>query len=224
MIKQLAFQQEASVFCHSPQSNIKSAEEGSHFNRGEGGQLFGTFSTLPLELKPKSHYFPTAYQSRVCWCSSRRPNHSLQQFPVAVPASWTMTKWQSPERSWMWNLTPMPNLSWVFKFFFFFKISIQNMLSLAASPEDCEVMMHKWSNSYLCRMVKQTQDLQIVAVVRQGLWAAETRRHTGRAHTHAKGSRSDPSASCHQARGQGYLFSSNHSKSLLHFSGSLVFF
>ena len=121
MIKQLAFQQEASVFCHSPQSNIKSAEEGSHFSRGVGGQLFATFSTIPLELKPKSHYFPTAYQRRVCWCSSRRPNHSLQQFPVAVPASWTMTKWQSPERSWMWNRTPMPNSSWVFNFFFFLR-------------------------------------------------------------------------------------------------------
>lgn len=65
MIKQLAFQQEASVFCHSPQSNIKCAEEGSHFSGGEGGQLFVTFSTVPLQQKPKSHYFPTAYQRRV---------------------------------------------------------------------------------------------------------------------------------------------------------------
>ena len=65
MIKQLAFQQEASVFCHSPQRNIKSAEEGSHFSRGKGGQLFVTFSIILSQLKPKSHYFPTAYQRRV---------------------------------------------------------------------------------------------------------------------------------------------------------------
>lgn len=48
------------------------------------------------------------------------------------------------------------------------------MLSLATSPEDCEVIVHKLSNSYLCRMVKQTQDLQIAAVLGQGLWPEET--------------------------------------------------
>lgn len=59
-----------------------------------------------------------------------------------------------------------------FYFFFFslfFQIPIQNMLSLAASPEDCEVIVHKLSNSYLCRMVKQTQDLPTAAVLRRGL-------------------------------------------------------
>lgn len=65
MIKQLAFQQEASVFCHSPQSNMKCAEEGSHVGGGWGGQLFVTFSIIPSQLKPQSHYFPTAYQRRV---------------------------------------------------------------------------------------------------------------------------------------------------------------
>lgn len=49
-------------------------------------------------------------------------------------------------------------LARVFNIFFktFFQISIQNMLSLATSPEDCEVIVRKLSNSYLCRMVKQT--------------------------------------------------------------------
>lgn len=65
-MKQLTFQQEASVFCNSPQSNIKWAEKGSHyFNGGKGGRLFVTFSTIPLQLKPKFHYFPIAYQRRV---------------------------------------------------------------------------------------------------------------------------------------------------------------
>lgn len=65
MIKQLAFLQEASVFCLSPQSSIKCAEEGRHFSGDERGQLFVTFSTIAWQLKPKSYYFPTAYLRRV---------------------------------------------------------------------------------------------------------------------------------------------------------------
>ncbi|XP_045421601.1 cell surface glycoprotein CD200 receptor 2-like [Lemur catta] len=45
--------------------NIKSAEEGRHFSGGEGGRLLVTFSTIRLQLKPKSHYLPTAYQGSV---------------------------------------------------------------------------------------------------------------------------------------------------------------
>ncbi|XP_069328070.1 cell surface glycoprotein CD200 receptor 2-like [Eulemur rufifrons] len=45
--------------------NIKCAEEGRHFSGGEGGRLLVTFSTIRLQLKPKSHYLPTAYQGRV---------------------------------------------------------------------------------------------------------------------------------------------------------------
>ena len=150
MIKQLAFQQEASVFCHSPQRNIKSAEEGSHFSRGKGGQLFATFSTIPLELKPKSHYFPTAYQRRVfadaaqgdlitpCSSSPWQPLH---------PGGWLNGRAQ---RGAGCEISPLCQIrlgclnffffTLFFFFFFFFKISIQNMLLLAASPEDCEVI------------------------------------------------------------------------------------
>lgn len=93
----------------------------------------------------------------------------------------------------------MPNSSRVFQIFIFliftfFQIPIQNMLSLAASPEDCEVIVHKLSNSYLCRMVKQTQDLPTAAVLRRGLSLAG-----GNQQTHSGGAAELPSSGGCQA-------------------------
>lgn len=39
--------------------------------------------------------------------------------------------------------------------YIFLKISIQNMLTLAAHPENCEIIANTESNSYLCRPVDQ---------------------------------------------------------------------
>lgn len=54
----------------------------------------------------------------VCWCSPRKPNLYPWQ-PLADPGSWRMIKWQSLWRSWMWNLSLMPNLLGCFTFLFF---------------------------------------------------------------------------------------------------------
>lgn len=115
----------------------------------------------------------------------------------------------------------MPNSSRVFQIFIFFlftffQISIQNMLSLAASPEDYEVIVHKLSNSYLCRMVKQTQDLPTAAVFRQGLSLASGNQqtHWQCARTHQRAAKHPSSGRCQACR-QGHPWSPSHSKSSL---------